>query len=804
MRRLLSRFSTTSLMGLAFTIPALLSAGVLLGYNAHAARGYVAEEGVRYGEILSDQLLTASQRFLRLGSVAAVQEMIEDTGSQRSVVHVALIDSDGKVIASNRREWIHQPEGVLAEPSFRDVARTARDTLQPQHRLVDGGRRIVMVSPLLLQGINPILTGSRGLIYLKVDQERKLLEIDRAILRRGTISMLGILLFSLLLLAWVRAILARPILRVAAFLRDFAAGAAETLPPLRGTREIAQLVDDVGRMAVDLRHKQAALAASEERHRKLLEGAYDAILTVDPASGRILEANTMFGQLFGYAPREASGLTIADLHPPEDRARLHEISRDATQMAHLHDVPCVRRDGTRFFADMRGGPIVLDNRTVMEWIVRDRTERRNLEDQLRQAQKMESVATLAGGMAHDFNNLLTGILGYTRLVLVRMRGDDSARRSMELIERSALRAAELTAQLQAFSRRAASRPQPADLNEVLKILVDALRAELPARVTLEVRTAADLWTTAVDAAQIQQALRHLVTNALEAMPGGGRVTIATANRTLTEEECRGNLEARPGRFVILSIEDTGRGVDPAIQARIFEPFFTTKEVGVGIGLGLAMVYGSIKGHDGWIEVQSDPGRGTRFTILLPEFDRVAAEARVALESPAAVLERLLGSDVGKAGAAPGAAAGGPGSPAAAPGSRPRPPQRTVLAVDDESTVLALARDILELHGYKVLTARHGDEAIRIYRDNAATIDLVLLDLTMPVMGGRECLRQILGINPQARVIIASGFSADSTLAEILDEGAIDYLQKPYDIDVLARVLRAALEKPPAPRAARSA
>ncbi|MGH9749410.1 MAG: two-component system sensor histidine kinase NtrB, partial [Candidatus Polarisedimenticolia bacterium] len=644
MRRVLSRLSTSTLMALAFTVPALLIVGLLLYYNARAARAFVAAEGVRYGEILTDQLLSAAQRFLRLGSVAAVQEMIEDTGSRRAVMHVALIGTDGRVIASNRRDWIGQGEEVIPAGDLPEVMRLARVTLQPQHRLVEGGRRIILVSPLLIQGINPILTGSRGTLYLQVDQSRKLHEIDVMILRRSTVSGLAILLFNLMLLGWVRVSLARPILSVASFVRDFARGVAVKPPPLRGTREVAQLIQDVESMADDLRAKQAALQASDERHRQLLDGAYDAILTVEPGSGRILEANAMFARLFGYAPDEAGRLTLADLHPEEEGARLLAAGGDAGGLAHLHDVPCVRRDGSRFLADMRGGPITVQGKTVIEWILRDRTERRRLEDQLRQAQKMESVATLAGGMAHDFNNLLTGILGYTRLVMSRLKADDPARRSLGMIERSSLRAAELTAQLQAFSRRAASRPQPADLNLVIAPVLEALRAEASPGLTLHVDAAPDLWKSAIDAAQIQQALEHLCANAREAMPGGGRLAVSTANRVLTEEDCRGNLEARPGRFVTLTVEDGGRGIDPAIRGRIFEPFFTTKGAGEGTGLGLAMVYGSVKGHDGWLELWSEPGRGSRFTVYLPEYDQAAAEARIALESPAAVLARLAGVD----------------------------------------------------------------------------------------------------------------------------------------------------------------
>jgi PAS domain S-box-containing protein len=789
LRRLLARFPTSTLMGLAFTIPAMLIAGLLLFYHSLVAQQFLAEEGARYGDILADQLLSASQRFLRLGSVAAVQEMIEDTGSNRSVVHVALIGNDGRVIGANRRDWLGQEEAVIAEPSFGEAAGAARTTFRTQHRLVDGGKRMILVAPLLVQGVNPILSGSRGILYIKVDQEQKLREIYGAILRRGTVSALGILLISLFLLLWVREILAKPILSVASFLRGFAAGSVEAAPRVGGTQEVAQLIEDVGRMVRDLREKRTALEASEERHRRLLEGAYDAILTVEPESLAILEVNDMFCRLFGYTPQEARLMALHDLHPEEERERLQRIYREVTATRHrdFHDVPCLRKNGERVLVDIRGGPISLGAKTVTEWIVRDMTDRRRLEDQLRQAQKMESVGTLAGGIAHDFNNLLTGILGYTRLLLNRLKPDDPNRKQMQVIERSAQRAAELTSQLLTFSRRAASRPAPASLNEVVQRAVDALRPGLPDGIEVVVRAAPDLCTAAIDQPQILQVLQQLFANAREAMPGGGRLLVETANRTLTEEECRGNLEARAGRFVTLAVEDTGRGIDPSIRPRIFEPFFTTKMKGEGTGLGLSMVYGSVKGHDGWVEVSSQPGRGSRFVAHLPVWDPATAAERVAGESPERILERLAGLVTVPA-QAPGGAAG--------PGRG-----RTVLAVDDESTVLALAKDILEMHGYRVLTARNGEEALRLFRSSRQPIDLVLLDLTMPVMGGRECLKRLRELDPRVRVVISSGFSADATVAEILREGAIDYIQKPYDIDVLARVVSESLSRGTAPVAA---
>ncbi len=787
MRRALSRFPTSTLMGLAFTVTAMLIAGLLLVYHMTAAEQFLAEEGVRYGEILSDQLLSASQRFLRLGSVAAVQEMIEDTGSKRSVVHVALIDNDGRIVACNRRDWIGQHEAIVPDAEYRKAAEAARATFQAQHRLIDGGKRILLVSPLLMQGTSPLLLDSRGVLYMKVDQEAKLKEVYSTILRRGLVSAFGILTVSVLLLFWVRTILARPILGVAAFLRDFAAGVDRPPPRRAGPREVAQLIEDVERVVRDLRAKQTALIASEERHRRLLEGAYDAIVTVDPDSGRILEVNEMFCRMFGYTREEAKHLPLLNLHAEEDRERLMEAYRGAADLAYrdFHDIPCLRKDGEKIRLDIRGGPIAVGPHMVTEWILRDTTERRRLEEQLRQAQKMESVGTLAGGMAHDFNNLLTGILGYARLVKSRLKPGDPNHKPLETIERSSLRAAELTAQLQTFSRRAASRPKPASLNDIIATTLERLRVELAPAVNLIVQPGSELWTAALDAPQIQQVLAHLCRNAADAMAEGGRLTVRTTNRTLDEDDCRGKLESRPGRFVVLTVEDTGRGIDETIRSRIFEPFFTTKIAGEGTGLGLAMVYGAVKSHDGWIEVETERGRGSRFTVYLPVYDPARSAGR--LSPPEVIIARLAGVEAAAPAAAPEPGAPIPVASKAAPGR-----QRTVLAVDDESTVLALARDILELHGYKVLTARNGDEALKIYR--AGPVDLVLLDLTMPVMGGLECLREILKTDPRARVIVSSGFSAESTVGEILEEGAIDYVQKPYDIDVLARIIRRALDK----------
>lgn len=664
MSRLLGRLPISTLMGLAFTVPAALIAALLVGDHFLFARRYLAEEGMRYGELLAAPILSASQRFLREGQVAAVQEMVETTGSHRTVQEIALVGGDGTVIASNRRDWIGRGDEVIAEPTYRQAAAAARAKTSAEHRRVDGGRRLVLVSPVLFQGTSPILSGGdRGVLYLKIDYERRMNEIVSSILWRGAVSAGGLIAVSLSLLFWVRMILTRPLLEVAAQVRAIPAGGERPALATSGPRELSELAADVDRMARDLDANRRALQASE--------------------------------------------------------------------------------------------------------------------DQLRQANRMESVASLAGSMAHDFNNLLTGILGYTRLLLDRVGPGDPIRRQLAAIETSAARAADLTSQLLTFSRRAASRPEPVDLGMALRRSLEALGATLPPGIESRVDRPEALWTTAVDVAQMERVVEALCANAREAMPYGGLLHVQFANRRLDEEQCQGRLEARPGRFVTLTVADTGRGIDPEVRRRLFEPFVTTKREGRTAGFGLATAYGLIKGHEGWIEIDSGRGAGTRVTVWLPVF----GDGSPVAAGP--VVERLVVE--GPIAAEPVAAGSRPaGTPAATP---------IVLAVDDESTILALARDLLELSGYRVLTARNGEEALRIFREHEARIDLVLLDLTMPVMGGLECFRRMRAVDPGVRVIISSGFSSESSAAEMLREGAVDYLSKPYDIQVLARIVDAALRKP---------
>jgi signal transduction histidine kinase/ActR/RegA family two-component response regulator len=387
---------------------------------------------------------------------------------------------------------------------------------------------------------------------------------------------------------------------------------------------------------------------------------------------------------------------------------------------------------------------------------RDVTERKKLEEDLRQAQKMEAVGRLAGGVAHDFNNLLTVITGYSSLLSSGLEAGHAWRDPLEEIQKAADRAASLTRQLLAFSRKQVLRPVPLDLNRVIQNLDKMLRRVIREDVEIVHELAPDLWPVRADPAQLEQVLLTLVTNARDAMPQGGRVTVATANVPAGEAGARG-----AGRRVRLAVSDTGLGMDDAVRERLFEPFYTTKELGKGTGLGLASVYGTVQQSGGSIHVTSAPGRGSNFVIHLP----------AALQEEAA---------------------------APAPGGLPRGSE-TVLLVEDEEAIRGLARRVLEQLGYTELTASEGNEALAVADQHAATIHLLATDVIMPTLHGPELARRLTAKRPGMRVLYMSGYTDSVLLGTGLLRGETHLLNKPFTPTDLAGAVREALdEKPGAP------
>ena len=389
-------------------------------------------------------------------------------------------------------------------------------------------------------------------------------------------------------------------------------------------------------------------------------------------------------------------------------------------------------------------------------MVTDITQRKQLQEQFRQVQKMEAVGRLAGGIAHDFNNLLTVIMGFGQLLYEKLAAGDPLRAYVDTINKAGDRAAGLTRQLLAFSRQQVLTPQVLDLNSVVANVNTMLRRLIGEDIDLVIRRGHGLGQVKADPGQIEQVIMNLAVNAQDAMPQGGKLTIKTANVMLEEAYARSHYPLKPGPYVMLAVSDTGCGMDEETRAHIFEPFFTTKAKGMGTGLGLATVYGIVKQSGGYIWVESEEGRGTTFTMYLPRIE----------ESVGAVEE--------KATAAP------------ARGTE------TVLLVEDEGEVRALIRRVLEAGGYTVLEASQGEEALRVSAQHQGPIHLLLTDVVMPGMSGRELAERLTPLRRETKVLYTSGYTDDAILQRSALDPEAAFLQKPFTPDAVVRRVREVL------------
>jgi len=504
------------------------------------------------------------------------------------------------------------------------------------------------------------------------------------------------------------------------------------------------------------------LGASEERYRALMEQANDAILVLDMEQ-RILEANRAAMDLLGRPRREIVGRHYDDFVAPEElaesrrsRAKVAIEGKVRVPLRHL-----VRADGSRVAVETSISLVHVGDDSTILAILRDITERRRLEAQFQQAQKMESVGRLAGGVAHDFNNLLTLILGYGNLVLQALADRPAVSRQVEAIVRAGESAAKLTRQLLAFSRHQVLVRTVVDINALIRQLEQMLRRLIGEDIELVADLEPRLAHIRADAGQIEQVLMNLAVNARDAMPGGGRLTLSTRNHppappapAAGEAGEAGAAGAAAVTHVVLKVTDTGCGISDAVMAHIFEPFFTTKEEGKGTGLGLATVYGIVHQSGGHLEVESAPGEGATFAVYLPCTDEPPTPASAAT------------------------AAAGRGD-------------ETVLVVEDEASIRSLAREILEEQGYAVLDAAGADEALRRAAAHAGPIHLLLTDVIMPGTSGVDLAQALLARRPGLRVVYMSGYADRAVHA---DAPGVAFVQKPFDPTLLARRVRATLDE----------
>ncbi len=492
----------------------------------------------------------------------------------------------------------------------------------------------------------------------------------------------------------------------------------------------------------------------DEDFRKLFSDHPQPMWIFDRKTLDFLLVNRAAVERYGYSAEEFTKMRLSDIRSPEVAGEVSDQAREGAE-----ETPSVARswhrlkNGRVVEADVLSRNLTWRGRPARLSVLLDVTQRQQLEEQLRQAQKMEAVGMLAGGIAHDFNNLLTIITGYSQLLLGNIPQTDSNRTAVEQIMKAGDRAAALTRQLLAFSRRQVLQPKILDLNVLVSGLAVMLRRLIGEDIDLRLVMGPELGRVSADPGQVEQVIMNLALNARDAMPQGGMLTIQTANTELEEGYGGTHLAVRPGAYVMLSVTDTGHGMDAETQSRIFEPFFTTKGQGQGTGLGLSTVFGIVKQSGGNLEVISEPGQGTSVKVYLP---RIQQQAQVEAE-------RAI--------------------PASARGSE------TILLVEDEDMVRSLVRETLERSGYKLLDAADPVEAMRICESYQGTIHLLITDVVLPKEGGRELASRLVALRPEMKVLFMSGYT-DKALAAANDRS---FLQKPFTPAVLARKVREVLE-----------
>jgi two-component system cell cycle sensor histidine kinase/response regulator CckA len=527
-------------------------------------------------------------------------------------------------------------------------------------------------------------------------------------------------------------------------------------------QQVLAFVSNQLAIAIERKQNQEALRRSESRHRLLVESAVYGIYRCS-LDGQFLDVNPALVAMMGYD----SAQEVLALDPRRDvfldqneHSRIMRDLKRGVRLTHV-EVRWKHRDGHTITLQLSGS--LVNNPDdgagkVVEIIAEDITARRVLEDQFRQSQKMEAVGRLAAGVAHDFNNLLTVIRGYAEVLLGSSLPNDSLKSKVESIYDAANRAASLTRQLLAFSRKQLLELKPVDLNAVVTDLERLLRPLIGENIQWSILLATSLYRTRADCGQIEQVLMNLVVNAKDAMPSGGKITIETANVALDEEFRKKHRYVQPGDYVMLSVSDTGQGMDQQTQDNVFEPFFTTKEEGKGTGLGLSTVYGIIKQSKGYIFVDSQLGQGSTFRIYLPQIEETVDSA----------------------------------PPSLAPSSIPSEGSETILLVEDEECVRQLIRETLEMKGYKVLEADSGDAALRIAASQTGRIDLMITDMILPGMSGQELAKRLTERYPTARILFVSGYTEEAIIHQgMLDEGT-SFLQKPFRLRELAQKVRQVL------------
>ena len=505
-----------------------------------------------------------------------------------------------------------------------------------------------------------------------------------------------------------------------------------------------------------------ALRESQEKYRTILESIEEGCFETD-IDGNLTFFSNPFLKTLGYSRDELRGRNTSRYTSPDTAEKMNRITerlKETGKPENVADYDVIRKDGSNVSLELSVSLLKDQDGLPMGYrgILRDVSERKKteeekhkLETQLQQAQKMESIGTLAGGIAHDFNNILMGIQGNASLMLLKIDSEHPSHEKIKNIEKYVQNGTALTKQLLGFARRGKYLIKATDLNEIID-KSSSLFARTKKEIRIHTDLYEDLWTAEVDRGQIDQVLLNLYVNAWQAMSNGGDLYLQTENVILDRSYVK-PYKVEPGRYAKISVSDTGVGIDKKTQERIFEPFFTTKEMGRGTGLGLASVYGIIKSHGGYINVYSEKKRGTVFTIYLP-----ASVKEVLIEEEGSPVRLIKGTG-------------------------------TILLIDDEKMILDVGLELLEELGYTVLSAMSGQEAIDVFQKDQDNIDLVIMDMIMPGMGGGETFDRLKEINPEVKVLLSSGYSINGQATKIIRRGCDGFIQKPFNMNQLAEKIQ---------------
>ena len=693
------------------------------------------DEIIKRGEILATVAAKSAELPLLAGNPELVKNTAASLSEIRNVPFVTFFTSDFKPLVHRGVSVPMQPPPALSVTKA--VTVFEQDNYFEFYGPVFSIRTAADID--MFDESAPSSVNREHIGWVRIGLSKQIMkQTARSMARNGALFALLLVAVAIGLVTVFLSVMLRPLNKLFDAARDLREGEYPQVPQNGTNDEIGQLSAEFNKMSAAIKEREQQLLNSQKRISELFQRVQHAIFRLDP-SFKVVEGNLKFKELF------AEDVDFFSYFSEENPEALQRAARAGVLVG--LEVEVTGKAGASHTIMLSIYPEVDEKGTICEFDGHfvNITEKKRLEEALHQTQKMESLGLLAGGIAHDFNNILTGIMGYTTLLKAMTPESESQTHDfLDAIEKSSDRAANLVKQLLGFARKGKIQAIPLDVNIVIKELVGFLRETFDRKISISLTAEKDLPLVKADATQIYQALMNLCINARDAMPDGGNLSLVTEHQLLTRELITEFGNVYPGDYVRIQVIDNGKGMSKQVKSRVFEPFFTTKEKGHGTGLGLSMVYGIVKNHNGHIILYSEEEQGTAIHIYLP-----VAEGNARLESGEAKAE-VRGTGGG-----------------------------TVLLIDDEEIVRELGRYILESNNYTVLLASHGRDGIKIYKENQETINLVILDMIMPVMGGKETFHALREINPDVPVLLCSGYSQEEAFGELLQAGARGFISKPF-------------------------